>query len=238
MSEKIIDRVRKMLAIANDLAASEHERDTALNMAYKTLAYHNLSMVDLKEKEQEPRSGYDFQGFSFPFAITVCSSIAELFFCYYIIGEKINGTQRKHIFVGKESNAATAMVMADWIVKSILKEGRKMYKQNTSPECRSFCLGAASSLRSRVYQMMQAAKTKDSPNEKPGTALVLASLYDTEASANNDKALQLYVLKDTKSRGSSIADGDAYGRGHDFGSTINLSLQVGGEKAAPAKRIT
>lgn len=236
MSEKIINRIRKMLATANDLAATEHERDTALNMAYKTLAHHNLTMVDLKDKEQEPRDGYDFQGFSFPFARKVCRSVADLFFCYYIIGEKVNGTQCKHIFVGKESNAATAMVMADWIVKSIMKEGRKYFKQNTSPECRSFCLGAASALSSRVYYMMKEAKAHDAPDEKAGTALVLASLYDTESSANKDKALTLFDIKHSKTRASSISDDDAYGRGHDFGNTINLSLQVGGANK-PAKAI-
>ncbi len=237
MSEKIIDRVRKMLAIANDLAATEQERDTALQMAYRVLAHHNLSMVDLEKDKQEPRKDYEFNGFSFPFARKVCRSIADLFFCHYIVGFKVNNTQCGHIFVGKESNATTAMVMSDWIIKSIMKEGRKMYKQNTSPECRSFCVGAAETLQMRVIQMMREAKKNDAPTESTGSALVLASLYDTEESENKALALSLFDIKTTKTRASSIADGRAYTQGREFGNTINLALQVGGEKGAPAKRI-
>ena len=226
MSEKIIDRVRKMLAIANDLAATEHERDTALNMAYKTLAHHNLSMADLKDTTQnEPRGGYEMQSFSFPFAKRVCGAVADLFFCFYITGHKVNGTQCYHHFVGKESNAATAMVMSDWIVKSILKEGRKYYKQNTSPECRAFCLGAAFKLRQRVDAMIEASKVNDVHGA--GTALVLANLYTTERSDNEKTAMVLYDYKTTKSRVSNV-NASAYEAGKQFGAGINLSLQVGG----------
>lgn len=226
MTEKIIDRIRKMLAIANDLAATEAERDTALNMAYKTMAKYNLDMTEIGAKKvEEPRDAHSFDGFSFPFAKSVCNSTAELFFCWYFTGYKINGTQCVHRFVGKESNAATAMVMADWLIKSIMKEGRKYYKQNTSPECRSFCLGAAAKLRQRVADLRREATNPQ--GESGSRALVLVNLYESEEKANEAFALATFDIKFKKSRGSSIADGDAYNKGKDFASKLNLNLQVG-----------
>ena len=55
----ILDRVKKMLAIANDSAASEGECDNALRMAHNTLAKHNLDMADLNAHcQMEGREDY------------------------------------------------------------------------------------------------------------------------------------------------------------------------------------
>lgn len=233
MSEKIIDRVRKMLALANDLGATEGEREAALHHAYKTLAHHNLTMTDLEVKA-EKRDSFTTDNFSFPFARKIARIMGDLFFCYTINGHKINGTQQHYIFVGTESNAATAMVMTDFIIKSVMKEGRKLYKQNTSPECRSFCLGAAARLRARVDQMIAEAKSVDQPGE-PGSALVLASMYDTEATCNTSLAEVLFDITHSKGRSSNVKS-DAYSAGKQFGDKINLSLQVGGaSKPAPLR---
>lgn len=233
MTEKIINRIRKMLDLANDLGATEGERDAALHQAYRTMAHYNLDMTTIKQPEEEVRGGYDYSGFSFPFAKTVCDSIAELFFCNYIVGTKVNGTQCIHHFVGKESNAATAMVMADWIIKSIMKEGRKLYKQNTSPGCRAFCLGAAAKLRQRVDAMVAQATAPNSTEYTGGSALVLANFYDSESKENGALMMTLYNIKMVTPRKSKV-NASAYSQGKEFGDKINLSLQVGGKAQAPA----
>lgn len=235
MSEKIIDRIRKMLALANDLAATEHERDTALNMAYKTMAKYNIDMATIGQKEaEEVRESYEYHGFSFPFAKDIAYTVADLFFCFYLSSYKINGTQCIHRFIGKESNAATAMVMTDYIIKSVMKEGRKLYKQNTSPECRSFCLGAARKLAQRVREMKAAAMNP--AGESMSTALVIVSLYESEYADNEQLAKLKHDYRIVKARPSKI-DQNAFNEGREYGAKINLSLQVGETKAAPVKRI-
>lgn len=84
--EKVLGRVRKMMALANDKAASDGERDNALRMAYNTLAKHNLSMAEAEAagaKSEEPRE----RGFTMsrdqPWCRTVAHAIANLFFCAY-----------------------------------------------------------------------------------------------------------------------------------------------------------
>jgi hypothetical protein len=48
--DKILSRIQKMLALANDLAATEGERDNALRMAYNLMAKHNLDMVTVEAR--------------------------------------------------------------------------------------------------------------------------------------------------------------------------------------------
>lgn len=150
--------------------------------------------------------------------------VARLFFCKYYTSYKINGTKVRHHYVGKESNAMTAAVMADWIVNSILKEGRKGHTGgNTGPLTRAFAIGAMHKLSKRVDEIIastQAAAT-------PGNALVLASLYQTEADAN--EALLPENLRTTKARQSKV-NMEAYMKGQMFGDSINLNKQVGAER--------
>ena len=57
--EKILDKVKKLLAVANNEAATEGERDNALRMAHNMLAKHNLAMADLDEHNKlEGRDEY------------------------------------------------------------------------------------------------------------------------------------------------------------------------------------
>lgn len=225
MTEKILDRIKKMLALANDLGATEGERDTALRHAYATMAKHNIEMAHLDSHtaaKQEQRIDFSNVSFSWAWARSINGIIGEMFFCECFSWERINGTQVTFHFIGKESNAMTAAVMADWVVKSILKEARKMYKQNTSPQTRSFATGAMMALSARVAEIKRSQQAASESSE-PGTALVLASLYDTEKAAN---ALMLPKdLREAKSRNTKVS-GDAYARGHAFGNSINLSNQI------------
>lgn len=226
--DKILNRIKKMLALANDLAATDGERDNALRMAYATMAKHNIDMATVEQstgkKADEVRIDFPNVSWSWTWARSVNHITAKLFFCKYYYFEKINGTQITHHFVGRESNAMTAAVMADYLVNSILKEGRALYKSNTSAPMRSFAVGAAHALSKRVDQII-VEKAQEFAAE-PGTSIVLASLYATEDAANEQHMpADLRVAKARKSR----VQFDAYRKGKDFGSQINLDLQVGEE---------
>ncbi|ABP63629.1 hypothetical protein BcepGomrgene58 [Burkholderia phage BcepGomr] len=228
-TERIIDRIKKMLALANDLAATEGERDNALRMAYNTMAKYNIDMatVDARSKQEE-RVNFTRPSWSWIWARHVNKIVGELFFCKYYYSTKINGTQCIHHFVGKESNAMTAAVMADFIVNSILKEGRSIYKQNTAPGTRAFAMGAMHALYARVEQI-KAERAAASEAATPGTALVLANLYLTEMQANEAFCADIEITV-TKAKARAINDTDAYYAGQAYGESINLDLQVAEEQ--------
>lgn len=239
MSEdKILNRIKKMLALANDLAATEGERDNALRMAYATMAKYNLDLAQVEahgKKSEEPRINFQNDSWSWMWAKQVNQIVGDLFFCKYYFGRAINGTQCQHHFIGRESNAMTAAVMADYVVNSILKEGRKIYKQNTAPGTRAFAIGAMHKLHTRVAAI-KAERAAEMEHESTGTSLVLASLYQSEKDANAVfLASQGINLRHRKSGNRGVSDGDAYERGQEYGDKINLSAQLADKTKVTAK---
>jgi hypothetical protein len=226
MIEKALDKIKKLLALANDERGNETERETALRQAYALMAKHNVDMATIEShdhKPSEPRINFENDSWSWTWAKQTSMIIAELFFCKYYTSYKINGVKCRHHFVGKESNAMTAAVMADWIVYSIMKEGRKIHGGgNTSPGTRAFAVGAMHALNTRVKEIIKQTQAEATP----GTALVLASLYNSEAEAN--ELLMPENLRTRKARQSKV-DMAAYQKGRAFGETINLDRQVGQE---------
>lgn len=235
--EKILSRVRKMMAIANDTAATEGERDNALRMAYNLLAKYNLTMVDVEihaDKDADKREIYETVTRSQLWARHVCHIVAELFFCKYFSGRKINADKCVHHFVGKESNATTAMLMSEYIVQSLVKESRKLYKNDLTPEARSFCLGAVNKLRERVRELKEQQQAEMEQSSATGTSLVLASLYKREEDANALVVSGTGVTLKTSRGGKSTVKSTAYAAGKEYGSSISLAPQIGAKTSAGA----
>lgn len=226
--EKILSRVRKMMAIANDAAATEGERDNALRMSYRLLAKYNLTMVDVEihaSRNEEDRKIYETVTRSQLWARHVCHIIAELFFCQYFSGRRINADKCVHHFVGKESNATTAMLMSEYVVQSLVKESRVRYKNDLTPEARSFCLGAVVKLRERVRELKEQAQTEI--NEAPtGTSLVLANFYEQEKAANALVVSDAGIRTAVGRAGKTTVKSSAYASGKEYGSSIGLAPQV------------
>jgi hypothetical protein len=234
--DKIINRIQKMLALANDLAATEGERDNALRMAYNLMAKHNLDLARVEafgKKVEEARIRFQNTGWSWMWAKQTRMIVADLFFCKYYYGGSINGTQCRHNYVGRESNAMTAAVMADFVVDSILKEGRKIYKQNTAPGTRAFAIGAMHRLSERV-EAIKAAQSASMEQESSGTALVLASHFESEKAANElFISEEMGISLEVKRGGNrTIKDAGAYYKGREYGDKINLSEQLSEKKGS------
>jgi hypothetical protein len=241
---KILARIRKMMALADCNAATEGERDTALKMAYNLLAKHNLSMVDVENKaaEGEAREGTEASFVVYPWARNIASAVANMFFCNYYFMRSHTGKQATHVFVGKQSNAVTASYMADFVVRSVLREATKRYKSAISPEARTFAVGVVHKLRARIEEIKKAQATAPADAEgaamTAGSALVLADLYKREGEANKLwLAAQGVELKTTTSRQKSITDSSAYNAGKAFGGTVSLAPQVGGKANSTVKAI-
>ncbi len=99
---------------------------------------------------------------------------------------------------------------------------------------RSFCKGAAAKVAERCLQIRRAAEGE----KTPGTALVLASVYESERAANQNYIARVMGvrLKHTSSSQRNTA-ADAYGRGQEYGNKIGLHNQLGGNRPSGAKLI-
>lgn len=228
----ILARVKKMMTLANNAAATEGERDNALRMAHATLMKYNLTMAEADAsgaQKEEARTGEAMNVKEHPWMRTVASAIAKLFFCnfFYVASKTYNA---KYYFVGKLSNVYTAQEMTKYVIASIDKEAHRVAKETTGNASgtywRSFCKGAAYKIYQRCVEIQTTAEA--APVEllglKTGTALVLASFYESEQKANAMFiAVQMGRRIRTGKNRQRRASADAFGRGAEFGSKISLS---------------
>jgi hypothetical protein len=225
--ERILDRVKKLLNLANDQAATEGERDNALRMAHATLMKHALTLdhLDAHTREKEdPREKLTIEGWNLVWCRYLRMHIADLFFCKYYVGAKINATRGRHSYVGRASNTATAAYMSDWIIAGVLKEADRRYKHRLTPEGRSFCEGVVRALQFRVKDILAASQT--TLDAEPGNSLVVADFYRTEKEANALWAQDNMTITEGKSRKRTAVIGEAYHDGVAHGKSINLSKQI------------
>lgn len=233
--KKILARVQKMLNLGNNAGATEGERDNAMRMAHATLAKYNLSLTDVDEAKAEskakaagePREEHTTTFYGRPWARNVCNNIGKLFFCYYLYTSHKKATNVKHYFIGRHSNAVTAAMIAEFVVKSIMKEGNRQKREEMegNPWLRTFCWGAANRVKERVAKLI--AGEDESQQGETGTALVLASYYQTETVANAVMVKNLYPAlgKGRGGKGYSTG-GDAYSRGRAYGGSVSLNTQL------------
>lgn len=231
---RVLARVRKMMALANDAAASEGERDNALRMAHATLAKYNLSMAAAEAAGQTPeekRLGVPMESRSWDaWERRVAKSVAELFFCryFYTLGNW-DGIRIKHMFIGKESNIYTAQEMAKYVIKSINTEAMRRAKAETgNPKgtfWRDFCKGAAQRIGERCHELLAAAEK--STERAPGTALVLASVYQSEKIANDHHLTVVMRVRLGRGAATRSPSTGGYGAGREFGGRVSLNRQVG-----------
>lgn len=233
--EKIIDRVKKMMALANCSGAAEGERDNALRMAYNLLAKHNLSMSQVETSNSTPAEQRESQKATFvvyPWARSIASLVGSLFFCNYYFMRHGEGKQASHVFIGKVSNAATAQYMSEFVVKSVCREAARLYGSAIAPEARCFAIGVVRKLQERVNEIKTSLnKEIDSEQKVTGTALAIVNLDKAEKEANALwLAEQGVKLRTSASRQKGVTDSDAYHAGKDFGARVSLSPQVGASR--------
>jgi hypothetical protein len=232
--DKVLNRLKKMLALGNCMGTTEHERDAAMQQAYKLMLKHNLTEEDVNaHNAPEARDTYSQAGWSMVWARQATNQIADLFFCTYWWGRKINATKCYHYFVGKESNAKTAMLMTDYIVGSILKEGRTRYGDNLCPETRSFAVGCVSKLAQRIRKLKEeAAEEQAAGNYTGGTELILANYYESEQAANI--AIMNPNVKEVKLRNKPVQR-EEFQAGQEFAETLSLNVRVDGKAPTDGK---
>lgn len=236
MSEdRILAKIRKLLARGADDRGNENEREMAMRQAHAMLIQHNLSMADVgSSAPQEEREQRNSKLSVFPWARGIAHSIAQGFFCTYFFSRGA-GKLATHSFVGKQSNAITAQELAEYVIASVFKELRARYGSETAPEARSFAVGVESAVRARCAAMRREAELAEKP-ASDGRALVLASLYASEKLANDAWVAQHVGKLVTQKDRTKGVQGLAYAAGKVHGNSISLNRQVGGS-ASSAKRI-
>jgi hypothetical protein len=236
-NSRLIARVRKMLALANDEGASQGERDNALRMAHAVLAKHNLELSEVEGSGDTDRADLKVETRSRPWIRHIAHGIAEMLFCHHFYG-KTRSNYENQFFVGRPDNTATAKHMLDYLIASAHKESAARFPGDATARS-SFHKGVAAAVVKRCHEIKAEALRAEQQQAAAGTgtSLVLAGYYQQEAERNAKYIAEQMKLRLAQSRNRERNTGDvsAYHSGKEFGSRVSLNRQVPGAGSAAAR---
>lgn len=205
MNDKIIERIKKMFALATNEGAAPGEAENAMRMANKLMEKYNLSVLDLHTQEEITIKFGEKAHNTWKKLLYV--AIAEVYGCVVFFDNK------KPTIAGTLSDATTAKIIAESLISSITRKGKG---KNVA-----FHNGAVQEIMKQCRQIIE-DRRKDF-EKIPGTELILADIYDTKLAKANEKMREMVNTKLSTVRYSgSSAEGRAYGR------TLNPHARVNG----------
>ena len=238
--DKIIDRIRKLSAMAT--SANEAEAQAFAEKAQALLLEHNLTMLDIHEKETEDEETImdstlvtDPQ----PWRRQLANAVADMYLCSYFFtrGTLPNGKTKCdiHNFVGSQGNVAVAKIMFVYLYQTVNRLARqgaaRLPKHQGSPYRVSFrgacTLRLCARIRERIVQAKKGGIIKREGSGS-GNLPALLSLYeraDVAAQAFIDKRVGKLVTP----KRMLAHDLDTLGmiEGTMAGNKIGLDTQVG-----------
>lgn len=206
MEERLIEKIKKLFALANNEGAAPNEAENALRMANKLMEKHNLSSIDLHNKEDLTIKFED--GTRNQWARQIYASVAKVYSC----GCFRQGSEQM-LLVGTVSDTMTASIVANGLIDNINRAGKGKGV--------AFKNGAMFEVLGQCERIIQ--ERADNREVIPGHGLVLADVYKSKA--DRVREYMDTNLNLSTSRASRLNSSD---EGREYGRTLNPHAQVGG----------
>jgi hypothetical protein len=169
--DKLIERVKKLLAMAEHAGSNEHEAASAAEKAMALLAAHNMTMADVKKHAKAGEYGLFGQvpTGSHAWVRLVMNGCAKMYFCGYLYStRKVPGTKTStrdnHMFVGEKHNVVVAQLMSAYLVATVKRLATTGAKTVPAKEVgqykATFCFMAALRLVRRMAERVEEASEK------------------------------------------------------------------------------
>ena len=213
MSDQIIDKIKKMLAVQRS-TNHDGEAQAAAALIQKLLQDHGLSMAQVdaasgkKDDGNRGRFKTDRRAM-FNWQRDLMAALADNHFCKYFISEVPSHDGRKsriskqHVLLGREVYVQATLSLYDYLVIAIKRAADEQgYKHEAATEKQHhmFIEGAVSRLRDRLRDIRMKREEEEErkreeartrarhPGAAPtsGTEIVLAEVYQSESDLNED----------------------------------------------------
>lgn len=229
--EKIIDRIRKLLALAGN-NTNENEALVALEKAHALLAEHNLTLAEVQAKGSEPDAKRVEEktetNLSERYFRVVWNGAALLNYCY-CISERPSPFKRQTFYyiIGREINTIVATELALYLcqtMKRLMNEECKRAGRKDNAFKESFLKG----MSGRLWQRMEEMKKRP---VGPSNSNALVLYRDDEVAAGKQLWLEGgRTVNESKKRKLMIKDSDGYFAGREQADSISFDRQVKGER--------
>lgn len=214
-NEKILDRLSKLLALAQNSGATENEAEVALAMAHKMMAKHNLSLLDIEQRSTGAGTPAGLRvgelrwtvPTSRKWAAIVLQAAALVHYCRVV---QMGSGSRNYMIVGTAENCQASQMIAMHCIESMIKAS-KPYGHGSN----SFLVGAALGLLGKANHILAQA------NGEAGSGKDLIVLQNTLQQRNQDYLNKLGGVRE-KSMQLSMHSATAHHAGRRFAESLNL----------------
>lgn len=214
-NDPIKDKIRKLLAKANNTACTVEEAEAFNRKAYELMERYNLDRAEVEKDKEAVRTHKTLEVLVRPWATSVLAGITHLYFCKWFY-TKTGARSHTVTLIGEENNVAVCHAIAVMVLRAVQQEAKRQAGG------RSFMTGAGTVIHRRCYEMRpanQIAKTATSGNTN---ALVV--LGNQEMVANTEylqNVLGVGRLRTVKSQ-ARVTSSTSLDAGRRFGETVNL----------------
>jgi len=228
--EKIVDRIRKMINLRDDKAASQGEIENAATLIQKLLFEHNLTIEEIGSEEKYNKFTFnpDQKKREGTWISQLYNIIAKHNFCFVIISPKHdNPNDRQHQsfyihIVGKESDVEVVEYFCEWLIPKIRRMSEAAWNNYQGHEKRGkFTRGYLMGCTVGIYKKLESEKERIREASDDSRALVLKR----DAELKNAISKMYPNLKTSRLGESSSRDGRAQG----YVDGRNMSLSKGVE---------
>jgi Protein of unknown function (DUF2786) len=217
--EKIVDRIRKLLALGRDGGATEHEAARAMELATKLMLEHGIAESAINKPGVELGGDADVDH---KWEMYCAHAACALYGTKPII---YAGSRLK--FVGRADNIAATEMTYEWLrdqielfYKAALPSG--MSKAARADYRRSFKSAAAGRVYTRAVEIVRQLKDKGTPQS---TALVVLD-YRKQLEIEADDFIQTLGARKGHSRGLTLKNNRGTSDGFAAGDKIRLQQEV------------
>lgn len=158
--DKLINRIKKLLAMANDKGASQNETEVALRMANSLLIKHNLTMTDVqvssiqKDVIESDKNRVGFGGIKEEgrWESPLMSTLCQYNFCHSITHTVTRVHGGSITVIGKKENVEIVLYLFDvarTIFRSLSKEAYNTHRKDVLEENRPLGLSEKDCLRQK-----------------------------------------------------------------------------------------
>lgn len=149
-TEKVIERVRKLLALGG--SSNEAEAKSAIEKAHGLLRDYNLCIEDVKEKPEIGKEIIEEGGRETKWKSFLLIRIAEANYCAFITGKAYGGAYYYKLY-GREGNVKSATLMYEYLIEVVRRETKAAGERFSRLNKNEFAQGMALRLGSRLKEM-------------------------------------------------------------------------------------
>lgn len=201
--EKIIERIKKLLALANN-NPSESEAQSAMAKAQELLEAWNLDAATIgKTAQGRPRKDQKQKGGLYGWQRNLWKAVAELNFCaHWSIKGLERGSTYEHRLLGSHANVVSTQVMAEYLQQAIERLAQTWAKEQGFlsvfvKDAIAYREGMALRIVARLNDLRREKRAEaerqrrenEAASKHPaftGSALTILDVMEDEADLNND----------------------------------------------------